>query len=555
MWLGLQNRRLPKLVSGGLEVSDVLISQQLAKCFVYATDWLGVYKDEVNALNVYPVPDGDTGTNMHLTMQSVRRELDIADQTRMSEVARAISYGSLLGARGNSGVILSQLLKGFTEVVRDAPEISSMVLVEALEKAAKAGYAAVMKPVEGTILTVARETAEGARTAFTRDSSMGVQELLKAALEAGHVSLVNTTNLLPVLKQAGVVDSGGAGFLHIFEGVLAHLEERELPPAPVIESYAQDQFENEEFGYCTEFLLENATKTATEIRELVQPYGDSLLVVGAEGFVKGHIHTDDPDQLLALVARHGKMVRSKIEDMSQQHTEILAMAGAASRQDAAPTAAVAVVSGYGLVKVFRSLGVRIVSGGQTQNPSVQDILDAARSVEADDVIVLPNNKNVIMAAEKAKELAASDGSGKRLHVIPTKTLGSGLGAALAFNSSNLAEDLIPNMQDAAARVTTFEVTHASRTTSIDGRDIVEGDVIGLRDDVLVTNGGSSEDAVLTMLKGAYVSQEIVTVFTGPNVSSETSEALLARINSEMPQLGVEVHTGGPDLYDYLVTLE
>ncbi len=536
-------------------MSELLTSQQLAKSFVYATDWLGVFKDEVNALNVYPVPDGDTGTNMHLTMQSVRRELDIANQNRMSEVARAISYGSLLGARGNSGVILSQLLKGFTEVVRDVNEISSMVLVEALEKAAKAGYAAVMKPVEGTILTVARETAEGARTAFTRDSSLSVHDLLKAALEAGHVSLINTTNLLPVLKQAGVVDSGGAGFLHVFEGVLAHLEGRELPPAPVIESYAQDQFENEEFGYCTEFLLENATKTAPEIRELVQPYGDSLLVVGAEGFVKGHIHTDDPDQLLALVARHGKMVRSKIEDMSQQHTEILAMAGAASRQDAPPTAAVAVVSGYGLVKVFRSLGVRIVSGGQTQNPSVQDILDAAKSVESDDVIVLPNNKNVIMAAEKAKELAASDGSGKRLHVIPTKTLGAGLGAALAFNSSNTAENLIPEMQDAAARVTTFEVTHASRTTSIDGRDITEGDVIGLRDDVLVTSGGSSEDAVLTMLKGAYVSQEIVTVFTGPNTSSETSEALLARINSEMPQLGVEVHTGGPDLYDYLVTLE
>ena len=536
-------------------MSEVLSSEQLAGCFVYATDWLGVFKDEVNALNVYPVPDGDTGTNMHLTMQSVRRELDIADRSRMSEVARAISYGSLLGARGNSGVILSQLLKGFTEVVRDVSQISSMVLVEAFERAAKAGYAAVMKPVEGTILTVARETAEGARTAFTRDSSLGVQALLKAALEAGKVSLINTTNLLPILKQAGVVDSGGAGFLHIFEGVLAKLEGRELPPAPVIESYAQDQFENEEFGYCTEFLLENATKTAPEIRELVAPYGDSLLVVGAEGFVKGHIHTDDPDQLLALVARHGKMVRSKIEDMSQQHTEILAMAGAASRQDAPPTAAVAVVSGYGLVKVFRSLGVRIVSGGQTQNPSVQDILDAAKSIEADDVIVLPNNKNVIMAAEKAKELAASDGSGKRLHVIPTKTLGAGLGAALAFNANTKAEELIPDMQDAAARVTTFEVTYASRTTSIDGREITEGDVIGLRDDVLVTNGGSSEDAVLTMLKGAYVNQEIVTVFTGPNISSEQSEALIARINSELPQLGVEAHTGGPDLYDYLVTLE
>jgi uncharacterized protein len=530
---------------------DKLTPEQLAECFTYATDWLGVYKEETNALNVYPVPDGDTGTNMHLTMQSVRRELDVCDRSKMPDVARAISYGSLLGARGNSGVILSQLLKGFSEVVRDLGDIGCAHLVDALERASSTGYAAVMKPVEGTILTVARETAEGARAALTQNPALDIPALLRASLEAGKVSLENTKNLLPVLKQAGVVDSGGAGFLHVLEGVLAKLENRALPPAPVIEHYAQEGFENEEFGYCTEFLLEDATKPAPEIRELVQAFGDSLLVVGSEGFVKGHIHTDDPDALLATVARYGRMVRSKIEDMSEQHTEILSMAGAASKTDTAPTGAVAVVSGHGLVKVFRSLGVRIVSGGQTQNPSVQDILDAANSVESDDVIVLPNNKNVIMAAQKAADLATH----KRLHVLPTKTLGQGLGAALAFMKDISADELLPAMQEGASRVLTFEVTKASRTASIEGRDIQEGEVIGLRDDMLIYHGGTPEDAVLEMLKGSYTTQEIVTIFTNAEVSSDRAESLVARVNEALPQLGVEVRTGGPDLYDYLVTME
>jgi hypothetical protein len=534
---------------------DKLTAKQVADSFVYATDWLGVFKDEVNALNVYPVPDGDTGTNMHLTMQSVRRELDVADQSSMAEVARAISYGSLLGARGNSGVILSQILKGFSEVIRDVESLSAEVLTQALERGAKIAYGAVMKPVEGTILTVCREIAEGARTAITREPGIDVLTLLHQALDAGRISLENTVNLLPVLKQAGVVDSGGAGYLHVLDGVLGKLEHRELPEAPTIESYAQEQFETEEFGYCTEFLLEGVKKPVEEIREMVSPYGDSLLVVGAEGFVKGHIHTDDPDGLLATVARHGKMVRSKVEDMSQQHTEILAMAGAASRTDTAPTAMVAVVSGWGLVKIYRSLGARIVSGGQTQNPSVQDILDAANSVESQSVIVLPNNKNVIMAAQKAAELAASQPDGKHLIVVPTRTLGQGMGAALAFNPNEDATSLANDMQEGANRVTTFEVTRASRTTTIDGRDIKEGDVIGLRDDVLIYSGGSPEDAVLDMMKGSYTHQEMVSVFTGPNVSQERLEDLIVRIKNELPQVEVETHAGGPDLYDYLVTFE
>ena len=538
-------------MSNPAKSNSELSSAQLADCFLYATDWLGVYKDEVNALNVYPVPDGDTGTNMHLTMQSVRRELDVADRSQMPEVTRAIAYGSLLGARGNSGVILSQLLKGFAEIVREHTSLNAETLTRALEQAAKSGYAAVMKPVEGTILTVARQTAEGARAAMTATPNLSVSELLKLALEAGTVSLKGTTELLPQLKQANVVDSGGAGFLHVLTGVLAKLEGTELPPAPVIESYAQEAFENEEFGYCTEFLLENVAKPVAEIRELVSSFGDSLLVVGAEGFVKGHIHTDDPDALLATVARYGKMVRSKVEDMSQQHTEILAMAGAASKTDTAANAMVAVVSGYGLVKVFRSYGARIVSGGQTQNPSVQDILDAARSVESETVMVLPNNKNVLLAAQKAAEISED----KKLIVVPTRTMGQGLGAALAFNAEADAQTLATDMLEASTRVLTLEVTRASRTTVIDGRNITEGDVIGLRDDVLIYNGGTPEDAVLEMLKGSYAAQEIITIFTGPNIVPDVLEALTQRIQAQLPQCDVQSMPGGPDLYDYTVTFE
>ncbi|HEX2862933.1 MAG TPA: DAK2 domain-containing protein [Deinococcales bacterium] len=528
-----------------------LSAAQLAEGFRFATDWLDVHREEVNALNVYPVPDGDTGTNMHLTMQSVRRELDTTDATRMPEVARAISSGSLLGARGNSGVILSQLLKGLSERLRSEKSVTGTILTEGLEAAAKSGYAAVMKPVEGTILTVAREAAQGARRALNRDANLTAEAVLAAALEAGRISLAKTPDLLPVLKAANVVDAGGQGYLYVLEGIHARLTGRPLPERVVVESYAAEQVEHEEFGYCTEFLLDGVDIPVEQVRELVKPYGDSLLVVGAEGFVKGHIHTDDPDALLATVGRHGRMVRSKVEDMAEQHTEILAAAGSSTRVDAPPVALVSVVSGYGLVKVFRSLGSRIVSGGQTQNPSVQDIADAARSVEAPEVIVLPNNKNVILAAQQAAGLVTD----KKLHVLPTRTLGQGMGAALAFQPGVPAEELLEPMLEAARRVTTLEITRASRDANVDGRAITAGEVIGLRDDELVMNGGTPEDAVVSMLKGAYVNQEIVTVFTGPATEAERADALAARITAELPQLDVEVHAGGPDLYDYLVTLE
>lgn len=531
---------------------QALAPADLARMFRTATDWLGVYREQVNALNVYPVPDGDTGTNMHLTMQSVRRELDTCDERSMPAVARAVSYGALLGARGNSGVILSQLLKGFAETVAGAASVDAALLTRAFAAAQKSGYGAVMKPVEGTILTVARGVAEGA--ALTAESPAAV---LEQALFRGQALLDQTPEMLPALKQAGVIDSGGQGYLYLVQGMLAALRGDDLPEAPEVTSYAQQGIENEEFGFCTEFLMSEATRPIEEIRELVSPFGDSLLVVGAEGYVKGHIHTNAPDELLATVGRYGKMLKTKVEDMSEQHTEILGMAGAATRaeEEVPPSGLVAVANGYGLVKLFRSLGARIVSGGQTANPSVQDIVDAVRSVSAEKVVILPNNKNVLMAAQKATELM--DG---RAVVIDTRTLGQGIGAALAFSPQVPAEDLREAMTEAAGAVTTFEVTRASRTTNITTRqgrtlDIKEGDVIGLQDDELVDAGGTPEGSVLTMLGRAYRGQEIVTVFGGPQKTAEDLDALAASIRKEFPMVEVEAHPGGPDLYDYLVTLE
>ncbi len=530
---------------------SVLSPADLAAAFRYATDWFAVYVEETNALNVYPVPDGDTGTNMHLTLQSVRRELDLADTSKMSEVARAISYGSLLGARGNSGVITSQILKGFAEAIKEASVVSPALLAQALEEGSRMGYKAVMKPVEGTILTVSRGVAEGALKAAENGAS-SLEEVLQGALQEGREASDRTPELLPVLKQAGVVDAGGIGLLRLIEGLEGYLKGLPLPQPPKIEKYAQTAFAEEEFGYCTEFLMEGVAEPVEKIREVVSSFGDSLLVVGAEGYVKGHIHTNDPDGLLASVASYGKMVRTKVEDMSQQHTEILSMAGAADEAPP-PTGLVVVANGWGLVKAFRGFGARIVAGGQTANPSVQDILDAIKSLPNPEVIVLPNNGNVIMSAQQAAGLA----EGKTVHVIPTRTMGQGLAATVLYQAELSANELLPEMEEASRRAATLEVTRASRSVEIGGVSVREGQPIGLRDDKLALAADTPEDALFGMVKlvAQDTEHEILTIFHGPAVGKETLEALRTRLEETFPDLSLEIHPGGPDLYDYLAVLE
>ncbi len=534
-----------------------LNAEGLAEALRYATDWFAVYVEETNALNVYPVPDGDTGTNMHLTLQSVRRELDLSDTRVMRAVEHALSYGSLLGARGNSGVILSQLLKGFSEALRRTAALDPAGLASALKLGSVAAYKAVMKPVEGTILTISRAVAEGAAAASK--NAAGLEEVLEGALISGRKALSRTPELLPELAKAGVVDAGGQGYLRILEGFLGHLRKAPLPEPPEVKVYAGVQVEHQTFGYCTEFLMREATAPIEKIREIVAPFGDSLLVVGAEGFVKGHIHTNEPDTLLASVARYGQMRRTKVEDMSEQHSEILSAAGAS---EVSPPAVglVVVASGWGLAKAFRSLGARVVSGGQTQNPSVEDILEAIKSLPSPQVIVLPNNKNVVMAAEKAVDLARGEGRGAQ--VLSTTTLGQGLAAAVPFDPEGDPVELLAEMQRAADASLTLEVTYATRTAELGELGEVQvGQAIGLRDGKITVIAESVGDGLRSLLhsvmnvgRGVAI-YEVGTLFHGPRVNAEEARALADQIEERYPDLELELHPGGPDLYAYTMVLE
>ena len=524
----------------------------LASAFRFATEFLAVHIDEVNALNVYPVPDGDTGTNMHLTLQSVRRQLDDELPTTMPDVCHALSYGSLLGARGNSGVILSQVFKGFAESSKQHETLDAAALAAALRAATSSAYAAVMKPVEGTILSVAKAMAESAEAAVEAGAEAAASPLalLRHVLEAGHEALAKTPEQLPILKQAGVVDAGGLGLLRVFEGIVACYEGRDLPPPPKVTRRAQQDFEEEAFGFCTEFLLSDVSVATSEIQEAVASFGDSLLVVGAEGFVKGHIHTEQPEQLLALVGRYGRMVRSKVEDMSEQHSEILADVELGEAEPVR-SGLVAVSSGYGVTKAFRALGARVVGGGQTDNPSVQDIADAVRSIGAPEVVVMPNNKNIVMAAERVAELVPE----KSVRVLPTRTLGAGLAAAVVFDENQGLDELFDAMASSAEAARTFEVTIASRDAEIDGVDVHEGDAIGLVDGKLVVRADSPGDCLLALVRDHGGDHDIATLFYGADVGPDAARALVPQIEEIVADLEVELQPGAPDLYPYLMALE
>ncbi len=535
-------------VSDRTAVDRPLSPEDLTKAFSFATDWLGVFIDEVNSLNVYPVPDGDTGTNMHLTMQSVRRQLQEEKPASMPVFSHALSYGSLLGARGNSGVILSQILKGFADEVKNHELLGGPEVASALTSAIASAYDAVLKPAEGTILTVVREAAEAAAAVVTTETS--AVTVLKAALEAGRGALERTPEMLPILKQAGVVDAGGLGLLYVLEGVIAFFEERNLPPPPEITDRAQLQFEEEAFGFCTEFLLADVHVSTVEIQKLVQPFGDSLLVVGAEGFVKGHIHTEEPEQLLAQVSRYGRMVRSKVEDMSEQHSEILAGVDLGEAETRA-AGVVAVGQGYGVTKVFRSLGVRVVGGGQTNNPSVQDIADAVRSVGASEVIVMPNNKNIVLAAQRVAEMV----EGKSVYVLPTRTLGQGLAAAVHFREALPVQEQLAGLQAAADASRTVEVTVASRAVEIDGVSVAEGAFIGLLDGALKVSSKTAEACLLALVGAVADEVEVGTLFYNAEVAIERAEALVGDVEEAFEDLEIELQAGAPDLYPFVMALE
>jgi uncharacterized protein len=523
--------------------------------------WLSTNHEEVNRLNVFPVPDGDTGTNMLLTLQSAVEDIKESNAAEVSKIAKLASHGSLMGARGNSGVILSQIFRGFARAVEGKSSLNPAELAAALEEAANAAYRAVNKPTEGTILTVAREAGRAA-TAAASSPEATMPQVIAAAAAGARAAVLKTPSQLQILRDAGVVDAGGFGLQLILEGMLKTLEEldssiEELtasrPVAPAAASQVAVALPEEGWGYCTEFLIEGSNLDLDRIKTQIEALGNSVLVVGEPELVKVHVHTDDPTRVITLAGGYGKLLKLNVGDMSTQHRRILESEG---QTDKAPrpngVGLVAVVAGNGLVDIFRGLGVdAIVEGGQTMNPSTQDMLTAIDSVPYDEVILMPNNKNVILAAKQVPGLTK-----KKVHVLETHSVPQGVAAVVAFRGDRAAADNLAAMRSEAERVQTIEVTHAVRDTRSNGLKVKKGDVIGLINDKLEFAGTDYGEVVNKALgKLGADSFELVTVYRGKDASDDELKKLESDIRSTHPGLEVEVQQGGQQHYPFILSVE
>lgn len=539
-------------------------------------------EEQVNALNVFPVPDGDTGTNMNLTLSSGVREMDkVSSSTRVGDLAEALSKGLLMGARGNSGVILSQLFRGFAKAVSEKETIDARDLAEAFKKGVDMAYKAVMKPVEGTILTVSREAADRGmiRSRQTDDPAEVMAEVLSGAQQ----SLEKTPQLLPILAETNVVDAGGQGLVYILEGFLAALRgegiseeaggdlsapeaERSLAAVAHGET-AQSRIDPAtiEHGYCTEFIIRlqgRRTFDEGDFREEMGAFGDSLLVVADEGLVKVHIHSERPGDALNFAQEFGDLTNIKIENMREQHAQWAGTEAPAKREGAAPAepavkeqkpyGIVAVASGDGIVEMFRSLGAEaVIEGGQTMNPSTEDIVKAIQDLSADHVFVFPNNKNIFMAAEQAAELVDVP-----VTVLPTRTVLQGLTALIAFDPEAEAERNREKMEEALKGVLCGEVTYAVRDSQVNGHSIKEGDFLGIFEGKIETVGGSliatSRDLLQKMLARGG---DLVTILYGKDVTDAQVKELSDFLERNYPDVESEIHYGGQPLYFFLITIE
>ncbi|KKB42319.1 DAK2 domain-containing protein [Bacillus thermotolerans] len=538
---------------------------------------LAEHAEMVNALNVFPVPDGDTGTNMNLSMTSGAKEVQQQSTGHFGQTAAALSKGLLMGARGNSGVILSQLFRGFSKAVEDKSEVSAKELAQAFESGVETAYKAVMKPVEGTILTVAKEAAKKAVAASKNRGD--VTSVLEALVEEAQNSLARTPEHLPVLKEVGVVDSGGQGLLLIYEGFLADLKGEKLSKAsattPTMDELVNAQHhqsvhgfmntEDIEFGYCTEFMvrfdeekLKDQPFSEEVFRMDLSRYGDSLLVISDEEIAKVHIHSEQPGEVLTYGQRYGSLINMKIENMRQQHSNLVDKATQSSAVSAAPQkekqefGIVTVCMGEGVAKLFKSIGASsIIEGGQTMNPSTEDIVKAIEQTNAKKVIVLPNNKNIIMAAEQAAEVADAE-----VKVVPSKTIPQGMSSLLAYNPEASLEDNESAMTAALAHVKTGQVTFAVRDTNIDGVDIAKGDFMGIADGkILLTNKDQVQAAKELLQEMVDEDSEIVTVIYGEDASEESAEAVSQFIEEQFEDVEVEVYEGQQPLYPFIFAVE
>ncbi|WIW63206.1 DAK2 domain-containing protein [Bacillus subtilis] len=525
----------------------------------------------VDALNVFPVPDGDTGTNMNLSMTSGAREVEQMDTDDIGKVGSALSKGLLMGARGNSGVILSQLFRGFSKNIETKKEINALEFTAALQAGVDMAYKAVMKPVEGTILTVAKDAAKKAMILAEKETD--ITALMTAVTEEAEASLNRTPELLPVLKEVGVVDSGGKGLLCVYEGFLASLRGETVPQKAVLPSLddmvsaehhksAQSMMNTEdiEFGFCTEVMVRlDQTKREFDegtFRQDLSQFGDSLLVIADESLAKVHIHAEEPGNVLNYAQHYGELIKIKIENMREQHTSIISQESKPADNETPPAkqpyGIVTVAMGEGIADLFKSIGASVViEGGQTMNPSTEDIVDAVKSVNADTVFILPNNSNIIMAANQAASVVD-----EQVFVIPAKTVPQGMSALLAFNPDQEAEANEANMLSAIQQVKSGQVTFSVRDTHIDGKDIKKGDFMGILNGTII---GTSENqlSAAKMLLSEMIGEddEIVTILYGEDASQEEAEQLEAFLSEKYEEIEVEIHNGKQPLYSYIVSAE
>ncbi|MDI6814999.1 MAG: DAK2 domain-containing protein [Dehalococcoidales bacterium] len=534
--------------------------QDLREMFAAATTWLEKSTSDIDALNVFPVPDGDTGTNMLLTMRSSMEEAYRAPNRSASAVAQAMARGALVGARGNSGVILSQIWRGLAQGLADKESFTGSDLADALIQASKMAYKGLSHPVEGTILTVIRQASSAAQ-AQASSGSDNLISVMEATVSAAGESVANTPSLLPVLREAGVVDAGGQGLYTILEGALRYLkgeaEQMQFRKPQMIASniplptrLPQLVADEVPYGYCTEFLLKGQKLKPDKLRRKLEKKGQSLIVVGDESTVRVHIHTHDPGSVIGYATSLGTMHQVSIRNMDEQHQSFLEMQK--ERLSAVDMAIIAVVSGDGLADVFRSLGATaIVPGGQTMNPSTKDLLQAVESVVSDKVIILPNNKNIVLTAEQVQSLTA-----KRIKVVSTQSIPQGVAALLALDYEADFETNAQLMEKAKSAVRTIEITRATRSVQLGGLKIKKKQPIGFLDGDLVAVGDNTSGVLNEVLARLDLDQaEVVTIYYGSDTKSAEAEQVSLTIHEQHPQLQIEVVQGGQPHYNYIVSVE
>ena len=543
-------------------------AELLTKMFLAGAANLEAKKEYINELNVFPVPDGDTGTNMTLTIMSAAKEVQGLESADMTALAKAISSGSLRGARGNSGVILSQLLRGFTKEIKEHKEVDVQALASACERATVTAYKAVMKPKEGTILTVAKGASEKARemAETTDDLEVFIPEVIAYAKEV----LSKTPEMLPVLKEAGVVDSGGQGLLEVLNGAYDAFQGKEIDYSAIessagttmVKPDAQAQADIK-FGYCTEFIImtEKAftEKDEHEFKAFLESIGDSIVCVADEDIVKIHVHTNDPGLAIQRALTYGQLSRMKIDNMREEHQEKLIRdaeklaAEQAKKEPRKDVGFIAVSIGEGMNEIFRELGVDyIIEGGQTMNPSTEDMLTAIDQVNADHIFILPNNKNIILAANQAQALTED----KDIIVVPTKTVPQGITAIINYVPEEDAKANEEMMKEEIQNVKTGQVTYAVRDTHIDDKEIHEGDIMGIGDEGILSVGQSVEATTKEMLSlMADEDSELISIYYGQDIQEEDAEKLAAEIEELYPDADVDLHCGGQPIYYYVLSVE